>query len=351
MEPVASARSQHYFFVVLLIGAFILVALVFLPFMTALVIGIVLSVLFRPLHKLVSKIFSGGNQESSLSAIVTMVIVAVLVITPLTFLLVRLYHETQNFYIELTDETVRTSIVDALNSASATISKDLFDMQSSVNFDSFNVTTYIENFFDWGLSNLDTLFSSIANIALNIFIILLSLFYLLRDGGSLKRQIFSLSPLVNEHEDQIFAKLKSAIHSVVTGSLIVCAVQGVLTGVGFALFGIPNPVLWGTVAMVAALIPGVGTALVLVPGIIYLFISSTTPYAWGLLVWGILAVGLIDNLLGSILMNRQVRIHPFLILISVLGGLAFFGPVGFVLGPIALAFLFALIEIYKKGNV
>lgn len=280
-----------------------------------------------------------------------MLIVAVVVVTPLTFLLARLYHETQNFYIELTDETVRAKIVLSLNTAASTVSQHLFGVPSTMNFDSFNITTYIENFFDWALSNLDTLFSSITVIALNIFIVLLSLFYLLRDGGSLKQQIFLLSPLINSHEEQIFTKLKSAIHSVVTGSLIVCAVQGVLTGVGFTIFGIPNPVLWGTVAMVAALIPGIGTSLVLAPGVIYLFINSTPPYAWGLLVWGILAVGLIDNLLSSILMNRKVRIHPFLILMSVLGGLVFFGPIGFILGPISLAFLFALIEIYKKGNV
>ncbi len=84
--------------------------------------------------------------------------------------------------------------------------------------------------------------------------------------------------------------------------------------------------------------------------ILYLFVMSSHAMALGLLVWGVLAVGLIDNLLSSVLMNRKVRIHPFLILLSVLGGLSFFGPVGFILGPLILAFLFALIEIYKTAH-
>jgi predicted PurR-regulated permease PerM len=105
--------------------------------------------------------------------------------------------------------------------------------------------------------------------------------------------------------------------------------------------------LWGSFAVVAALIPGFGTALVIVPGVIYLFFASTTLHAIGLLIWGILGVGLIDNYLGPLLVNRGVHIHPFLILLSVMGGLVFFGPIGFIAGPLLVALLFALLEIYK----
>jgi predicted PurR-regulated permease PerM len=143
--------------------------------------------------------------------------------------------------------------------------------------------------------------------------------------------------------------MEQAVYSIFAGSIIVALVQGILTGIGFTIFGVPNPALWGSIASVAALIPGVGTALVVVPGILYLFFTGSTGYAIGLLVWGILAVSLIDNFLGPILVNRGVKIHPFLILLSVLGGLIFFGPVGFLLGPIILAFLFALLDIYRSS--
>ena len=116
----------------------------------------------------------------------------------------------------------------------------------------------------------------------------------------------------------------------------------------------PNPVLWGLVAALAALIPGIGTALILIPAIGYLFFTGSTGAAIGLLIWGVVAVGLIDNFLGPMLVNRGVKIHPFLILLSIFGGLSFFGPVGFVLGPLIIALVFALLEIYrapKKGDL
>lgn len=344
-------RSQHYMFVVLLAGAFILGALVFLPYMTAIVIAIVLSVLFRPLHRFVAKIVSKGDQGSSFATIVTLVLIAVIVLTPLTFLGIRLYNESGNLYLSLTDETERATIITSLNNTLYTISHKFFDVTPSFNFNSFNVAQYIQGLFDWLFSNLDTVFSSAAKIGLNIFIILLALFYMLRDGGALRKQLIAFSPLKDTHEEQILNKLKQAIHSVVTGSLIVSIIQGVLSGIGFWIFGVPNPVLWGTVAMIAAFIPGFGTSLVLIPAVLYLFFN--VPPVWhaiGLAIWGVLAVGLIDNFLSGILMNRKIKIHPFLILVSVLGGLSFFGPVGFILGPLVLAFLFALIEIYKTSH-
>ena len=123
-------------------------------------------------------------------------------------------------------------------------------------------------------------------------------------------------------------------------------IQGILTAVGFTFFGIPNATLWGSVAAITALIPGIGTALVLLPAILYLYFSGETLFAVGLLLWGMTAVGLVDNFLGPKLVERGMRLHPFLILLSVLGGVGFFGPLGFLLGPLVLSLLFALIEIY-----
>lgn len=343
-------RSQHFMFVGLLLGAFVLAAAIFLPYMTALVLAIVFSVIFRPMHRWICKIVARGNENSTFGTLVTLAIIAILVVTPLTFLIIRLYTESQSLYLSLTEEGTRSMIIDALNTSLRYVSHQLFDISPNFSFDSFNITSYIQTAFSWSFANLDTLFSSIAKIGLSIFVALLALYYMLRDGGTLKKQLIAFSPLLDTHEEQILTKLTQAIHSVVTGSLIISVLQGALTGLGFWIFGVPNPVLWGTVAMISALIPGIGTSLVLVPGILYLFFFSTNILAGGLLIWAVLAVGLIDNVLSGVLMNRKVQIHPFLILLSVLGGLSFFGPIGFILGPLILAFLFALIEIYKKSH-
>lgn len=344
------SKTQHYFFLVLLVGVIVLTICIFYPYLTALLLALVFSVMFRPLHRWSSKIFARGSESSSLSAFVTLFIVALLVITPLIFLAQRIYIESEHLYFSLTEEDHRAEIITALNNFSASLSAKTFNVLPAYSFDSFNITTYIQNFLEWSFANLDTIFSSVTKLAFQIFIMLFALFYLLRDGSKLKRDMIAVSPLADSYDEKIFAKLRQAIRSVVAGSLVVSIIQGVLTGLGFFIFGVPNPALWGSFAVVAALIPGIGTSLVLVPGILYLFFTSTGVHAFGLLAWGIVAVGLIDNYLGPHLINRGVQIHPFLILLSVIGGLAFFGPIGFIAGPLIVALLFALLEIYKSSR-
>ncbi|MDO8430759.1 MAG: AI-2E family transporter, partial [Candidatus Taylorbacteria bacterium] len=284
---------------------------------------------------------------SSLSAFITLIIVAILVVTPVVFLAKQIYVESEHLYYSLTDEGQRSVVITSLNDFSQSLSNRLYGVFPAYNFDDFNITRYIQNFLEWSFANLDTIFSSITKFILQIFIMLFALFYLLRDGGKLRKDMVVLSPLADDYDERIFLKLKQAIRSVVAGSLIVGIIQGLLTGLGFFIFGVPNPALWGSFAVIAALIPGIGTSLVLVPGILYLFFVSTHLHALGLLIWGILAVGLVDNFLGPMLVNRGVHVHPFLILLSVIGGLSYFGPIGFIAGPLIVALLAALLEIYK----
>ena len=297
-------KSQHYFFLALLLGVAVLTAFIFLPYLTSLLIAVVFSVVFRPLHRGISKVFSKGHQSSSISTFITLLIVAVLVITPMIFLAKQIYVESENLYYSLTDEGERSTIIQTLNDFSASLSNRLYGVFPAYNFDSFNITKYVQNFLEWSFANLDTIFSSVTRFAIQIFIMLFALFYLLRDGGKLKQDIIAISPLADKYDDKIFAKLKQAIRSVVVGSLVIGFIQGILTGLGFYIFGVPNPALWGSLAVVAALIPGIGTSLVLIPGILYLFFMSTHLHALGLLIWGIVAVGLIDNYLGPLMLNK-----------------------------------------------
>ena len=137
-----------------------------------------------------------------------------------------------------------------------------------------------------------------------------------------------------------------AIGSVVKGNFTIAFIQGFLTTIGFTIFAVPNAILWGTAAAIASLIPSVGTSLVFAPAVILLFINGEVFSSVGLLLWGALAVGLIDNFLGPKFIGRGMKLHPLLILFSVFGGLALFGLIGFILGPIILSLLFALLHIY-----
>ena len=175
----------------------------------------------------------------------------------------------------------------------------------------------------------------------------------MKDGKQFGKYLVELSPLDDKDDFFIISRLKSAVKATVKGNLTISLIQGILTGIGFFIFGVPSPVLWGGIAAITALIPGIGTALVLVPGIAYLFISGNTYSGIGLSIWGLTAVGLIDNLLGPKLVGQGMKLHPLAVFVSVIGGMAFFGPLGFIFGPLALSICIALVDIYfslRKNN-
>ncbi|OHA17060.1 MAG: hypothetical protein A3C79_02130 [Candidatus Taylorbacteria bacterium RIFCSPHIGHO2_02_FULL_45_28] len=345
MTPVS---PSHFFFGLLLVVV-VLAVFIFLPFLTPIVLAAAIAVVFAPLHRFIVRKFYKDRERSNFGALTTLLVVIVIIFVPALLITAKIYTEVQSMYGFLIDESGRSQAITALNNAAEGVSNVFLNLYPAYSFDSFNITEILQKGLEWLFGNLDTIFSGASKIALSFFVMLLAMFYFLRDGRELKRQIISLSPLGDDDDEKIFKKLERTIFSIFGGSIAVGILQGILTGIGFALFGVPNPALWGSIAAVTALIPGIGTALVLIPGILYVFFTGSTGETIGLLVWGVLAVGLIDNLLAPIFINRGVKIHPFLILLSVLGGLLFFGPIGFVLGPIVLAFLFSLLEIYRSS--
>lgn len=326
--------NSNYFFLAILSIAIILAVLIFLPYLSPLVLAAAIAVVFYPLHRKVLASWFKNRENSSVGALITLVIIAVIIFVPLTFIIVSISNEVRDLYLTVIDPSRQSAILDAV--------------QRVIGSYDFNILEILHNVAQWGVTNINSIFARVSKVLLEIFIMFLALFYFLRDGRELKRQLISISPLGDVNDVLIINKLQQAVRSIFAGSIAVAIVQGILSGVGFAIFGVPNPVLWGVVAGLAALVPGIGTALVLIPAIGYLFFTGSTGAAIGMLVWGVVAVGLVDNFLGPIMVNRGVKIHPFLILLSIFGGLSFFGPIGFVLGPLVIALLFALLEIYRS---
>ena len=139
-----------------------------------------------------------------------------------------------------------------------------------------------------------------------------------------------------------------AINGVIKGYLLVAVIQGSLMGIGLAIFGVPSPALWGVIAAIGALTPTLGTSIVSIPAVIFLFVSGHTGEAIGLTVWSLALVGMIDNFLNPYIVGNKIKIPPFLILFSVLGGLSLLGPVGILIGPLAVSLLYTLISIYRS---
>jgi predicted PurR-regulated permease PerM len=335
MNEHTQARYKTVFFSIVFLCFAILSALIFWPFLTPLALAGIVSILIYPVYRKILKYL----KSKSLSSFVTIVLLIVLILAPLAIIANQIISEAQNLYASVTAGDSLS--VDFLTSKIQTA------VQKFVPDFKFNTREYLSVFASWIVDRLGGIFSGTLDLVVKFALSIVALFYFLRDGDEFKKQIIALSPLSDDKDRFISDSLKSSINSVLMGSLAVALVQGALSGIGFGLFGLPNATLWGTVAGVAALVPGVGTSLVWIPAVIYLFFYGSAGIWIAQLVWSVVLVGFIDNFLAPLIINKGVNIHPLLILFSILGGLQFFGAEGFLLGPIVVGLLFAFIRIVK----
>ena len=333
-------KPQLYFFFTLLLGAFVLAFFIFKPFLAALVLAVVSAIVFYPVYKRILKrmpLWPGS------AALLTLLAVVAFVVVPFVILGMQIFQEAGQFYTHLSAGGGKDGILGALDIALHKI-QDLFPITQGFVID---VDQYMKQGLEWFLQNLGLVFANLSKILLSFFVFMIAFYYLLKDGGKMRKFAVELSPLGDDDDNEILKKLEAATNGVVKGRLLIALVQGAVTALGFLLFGVPNPVLWGSVAAIASLVPGVGTMIVFGPAALFLFLTAGSLSGLGLLAWGVGVVGLVDNLLAPKLLGRGTKLHPLLVLLSVLGGLIFFGPIGIFLGPLAVSLLLALLDLHS----
>lgn len=179
-----------------------------------------------------------------------------------------------------------------------------------------------------------------------LFVLLYSMFFFLVDGHKLLEKILYYLPLEDEDERRMLNRFTSVSRATLKGTAVIGILQGGLAGIAFAVVGIPSAVFWGTVMTVLSIIPGIGTALIWGPAAIVLAAQGHWGLAIGLAIFCGVVVGSIDNFLRPRLVGKDTEMHDLLILFSTLGGIALFGFIGFVIGPIVAALFVTVWEIY-----
>ena len=185
----------------------------------------------------------------------------------------------------------------------------------------------------------------------NLLIMLLSLFFLFRDGERWYASVTRLLPFTQDQQQAIARRFQDTFSAVVNGVFLVALLQGVMTGIGLALFGVPFPVLWGFLAAILALLPIGGAALIWVPAAVYLYLTGSAVSSILLAVWGVVLVSLPDNFLKPLLIGRKAKIPTFLLFIGILGGLQVYGFLGIFAGPLVVTLLTAFVQIYREEFV
>ncbi|MBU6141501.1 AI-2E family transporter [Patescibacteria group bacterium] len=340
-----STKVQHYFFLGLLTLVLALNALIFLPYLGPIVFALMLAVVCTPWHRKISAVMP---RLPNISALITLILVAVIIFVPLTFVGVLVVHQAQSVYTTMANST---SGAQFLTSISDAIAQNFPSSQShSVSAFLYNLNENTKLVLQYALGNASLVFSSAANIVLQILLVLLALFFFLRDGDRLKKVVIHISPLHNDDDEIILDHLERAVDSIVRGSVVMGLLQAIVASIGFLIFGVPNVALLGALTFFAAFIPGIGSALVVVPVALYLLLLVSPAAGIGMFLWAFL-VGIVDNFVRPKIISRGTGIHPLLVLLSVFGGIGLLGPYGILIGPLLLSFLFALTDLYKRGIV
>jgi predicted PurR-regulated permease PerM len=305
------------------------------PFISALALAAIIVTICYPLYlRLVKKM---PKQNETLAALLATLLVVTVGMFPLIFIASSLVNEAVSIYSLASNGDV--GFESSFNNLEATLQQYAPSLE-------LNFVEYVKQATSWLAGNVGAIFAGTASTVFLFFIAMIGSFYLFRDGREFTKKLVVVSPLPDTEDELILKRLARAVRSVATGIVFMAIIQGLLTGFGFWVLGFERAILWGVIAAFGALIPGVGTTIVFIPAILYSVVTGSYLIAIALAVWGMLAVGLIDNLLGPYLMSRGGTMHPFIILLSVLGGISVFGPIGFIVGPVVTSLFMVLLELY-----
>jgi predicted PurR-regulated permease PerM len=197
---------------------------------------------------------------------------------------------------------------------------------------------------NWSLAILTGFVYLLIQAAIALFI----LFFLYRDEDYVLATIHRLSPFTGDETRRLLKRIGDTIHATIAGVVMVAIIQGTLGGVMFAVLGMPAPVLWGAAMAVMAMVPYLGTFVIWGPTAIFLAISGQWGKAVILAGWGLLAIGLIDNLLYPMLVGNRLRQHTVTAFLAIVGGVTLFGGPGIVLGPVVVTLTFFLLEVWRR---
>lgn len=341
---------SKYVIPALIIASLIVAFLIIEPFIVPLITAGIIAYAFRPVYKFVH----ARVKYPSLAALLVAFFILLLISIPAVIIVNTLSREAYVIYIRGKELLITGNIFKSCSSDLCNTIERLFDFDRVQR----SIQTFLETATDYLRANATEFFLAVPRKGLEIFVIIVATFYLLRDGNKFAQSVRNLLTTKNTKAQIIMTRLNDVLHGVIYGSLVVALIQGALGTLAFALFGVSSPLTWGIVMFFFALIPYLGTFVVWLPaGLILLFNGiSLGDYfligkGIGLLVFGALILSTIDNLLKPKLIGAHIRTHPLVVLLGVFGGLLLMGVAGVIIGPVVLAMTITLIKLYVQPVV
>jgi len=312
-------------------------AFILWPFMGAVLWAVAIAIVFEPLH---GRVREQTGQRAMLAALLTLTLIVLIVILPLILVGMSVVQEAAAAV-----QMVRSGQIDfgqylqRMIAALPDWARALLDRLGILNLGALQqqLTSLLAGSGQFITTHLLGLGQNTLDFIVALFVMLYLLFFLLRDGHALSQRIERSLPVRQDHAQRLLGQFVTVVRATVKGNILIAVVQGVLGGLAFAVLGLPGALLWGTLMALLSLLPAVGAALVWGPVAAYMLFTGQLWPALGLTLWGVLVIGLVDNLLRPILVGRDTHMPDYLVLVTTLGGIAVFGINGFVIGPVIAA--------------
>ena len=319
---------------------------ILLPFYGTIMWAAIIALLFVPLHRW---LFARLKGRRTLAALLTLATVLVIVILPLALITAAMANEAASLYQRLQSGEVNpASYLRGVFEALPQWITTLLDRLGLTDFDTLQrrLTLALSEGTRYIATQAFSVGQNTFEFVASLFITLYLAFFLIRDREVVVQSVRRAVPLASEDKKALAAKFATVVRATVKGNLLVAAIQGALGGVAFWFLGVNGALLWGVLMAFMSLLPAVGAALVWVPVAFYFFVTGAYWQCIALTAWGVLVIGLVDNLLRPILVGKDTRMPDYVVMITTLGGLAVFGINGFVLGPAIAAMFMAVWHIY-----
>ncbi|MFZ7111695.1 MAG: AI-2E family transporter [Desulfatiglandales bacterium] len=336
-------------FLVVLLGFLILLFWLFWSYLAAIVLALLIASAFYPLYAWIKGLLKGRDQ---LAALLMTMIILVILIVPVGGFVGTLSNEAFDFYSRTRSSVSLKEIQEGLQGDSPWAQRIRkagqlvgLELNPETIHDLANAVGKSVGLF---LSRqLSAIASNLLSFLVHFFLMLLVIYYILKDGVRLKNYISELLPFPPEQQELVVNKFREVGKAVILGNGLSGIIQGVFGGLGFYFFPLGSPLLWGTVIAIMAFLPVIGASIVFVPATLILLIQGKGLIGLGYLAYNLFYSSIIEYMIKPRLIGKGMQMNPLLVFIGILGGLKLFGILGIVYGPLIMTIFLTLAEIYK----
>jgi len=337
------------FFIIFLLCALGLLLGLLWAYVSSIVMALLIASVCHPLYSLVKRLLKG--REIAASLLMTLFILLVLIL-PVSWFISTLTNEAFEFYNTTRNTVSLQKIQKALESDSiwASRARNLGKL-AGIEFNPETIQTLAASvgkkvglfLYNSGSSMASNLFSFLVHF----FLMMMTVYYLFKDGVRLREYITELIPVPNEQMEKVVNKFQEMGRAIIIGNGLSGVVQGILGGCGFFVFGIKSPFLWGTVIAFMAFLPVIGASIVFIPAAIILMLQGHVGAGIGFLIYNILYSSIIEYLIKPRVIGQGMQMNSLLVFIGIIGGIKLFGILGIIYGPLIITIFLTLAEIYR----